>query len=136
LPKLEQQAETSTVTNDLVDSWYGLTDRHRRKRLWWWFPAPCKPCLQGKNLRRFHLTCLTCPDRRFIHKKFGSEKFTQYKKVIMVMESASGKPFTFPKRYRIYGLVIPTNPDGSVNGILKSYLLKVLITIAERIAEA
>jgi hypothetical protein len=32
--------------------------------------------------------------------------------------------------------VIPTNPDGSVNGILKSYLLKVLITIAERIAEA
>ena len=122
--------------NDLVDSWYGITERHRRKRRWWMLPAPCNPCLDGKNIRRFHLTCLTCPTRRFTYKKQGSERYTKYKRVIMVMESASGRGFVFPKRYRTYGLVIPTNPDGSVHGILRSYLLKFLMTIAERVAEA
>lgn len=57
---------------------------------------------------------------------------------MLVLESASGKGFAFPKHYKIYGLIIPLrdNGDGEMKcGKLRTYLLKALLTIAERIAE-
>jgi len=51
----------------------------------------------------------------------------------MVLESASGKGFVFPKRFKAYGLIIGLNSKGKVG--TRGYLLKWLLTIAERIAE-
>jgi hypothetical protein len=95
------------------------------------FPHP--PCPQNCDykVKRFHLTCLTCPIRR---QKQGNSPFTLYKHAMIVMESASGRGFLLPTHYRSYGLFIPTDERGQVN-ILKAGILKFWMTIAERIAE-
>lgn len=113
------------------DEWYKLNHPEKRR---WWFPIPCKPkCLKDMNIGRFHFTCLTCPIRRLRYQSYGHQNFTTYKKVIMVLESASGKGFVFPKRFKAYGLIIGLNSKGKVG--TRGYLLKWLLTIAERIAE-
>ena len=86
------------------------------------------------KIRRFHFTCLTCSDRRHYFKTWRSKHLKEYKKIIMVMEPAAGRRFFLPERYMSYGIIIPVNERGLVNP-LKAGFVKVLMTIAERIAE-
>jgi hypothetical protein len=126
MPILQQESEESTGNK---------ASKQKRKQLFF-FSQPCKPeCLLKKNIRRFHFTCLTCWERRYTYKKYGWQKFTTYKKVMLILESASGKGFSFPKHYKVYGLIIPTDATGQNENALKGYLLKWWLTIAERIAE-
>ena len=97
-------------------------------------PAPCTWLCQRKDIRRFHLSCLTCPTRRYYLTKRGKEKFTRYKNLVYFMESVTGRGFILPKRYKTYGLVFPLRDDGTMNWV-KTGIIKVLLTIAERIAE-
>lgn len=97
-------------------------------------PAPCRGQCYHKNLKRFHLTCLTCYDRRFRNKSWRSGNLRLYKQIVMMMDSASGRMFALPDNYMTYGIIIPTNKQGLVNP-LKCGIIKVLMTIAERIAE-
>ena len=97
-------------------------------------PAPCSELCYHKNLKRFHLTCLTCPDRRFRNKTWRSKNLREYKQIIMIMDSASGRKFHLPETYMTYGIILPTNKRGAVHP-LKSIIVKSLMTIAERIAE-
>ena len=97
-------------------------------------PAPCRGQCYRKNLKRFHLTCLTCPDRRFRNRTWRSKNLKLYKQIIMIMDSASGRKFALPDNYMTYGIIIPTNKAGLVNP-LKCGIIKTLMTIAERIAE-
>jgi len=50
--------------------------------------------------------------------------------MVMVLESASGRGFVVPKRYRTYGVVFSQDV-----GVIKKHVLKALLTLAERIAE-
>ena len=97
-------------------------------------PTPCHGYCYRKNLKRFHLTCLTCPDRRFRNRTWRSRNLKEYKQIIMILESPLGKKFVLPESYMTYGMVIPTNSRGLVHP-LKSICIKVLMTLAERIAE-
>ena len=58
----------------------------------------------------------------------------EYKQIVMVMDSASGRKFHLPEKYLTYGIILPTNEQGAVHP-LKSAVIKTLMTIAERIAE-
>lgn len=99
------------------------------------FPsAPCKEQCYHRNLKRFHLTCLTCYDRRFRNRTWRSKNLREYKQIVMIMDSASGRRFALPENYITYGIILPTNKRGLVNP-LKCGFIKVLMTIAERIAE-
>jgi hypothetical protein len=57
-----------------------------------------------------------------------------YKQIMWFIHSASGRGFIFPKRYKSYGIIIPLNKEGKV-GVLRGSIIKVLLTIAERVAE-
>jgi len=93
--------------------------------------APCPQVCGRTDIGRFHFSCLTCLERRLAFNKGGSEKLRRYKQILMVYESVSGKGFVFPKKYRVYGLVLRSDL-----GMLRRYALKALLTLAERIAEA
>jgi len=95
---------------------------------------PQAPCTWrcGKPLHRFHLTCLTCPTRRLAKQKTPLGKWAHYDKVLIMLESPSGRGFDLPRHYRAYGLII--NTDTKLCG-LKLLILKWLRTIEERIAE-
>ena len=97
-------------------------------------PAPCQWLCRRPKIRRFHFTCLTCSDRRHYFNTWRSKHLKEYKKIIMVMEPAAGRRFFLPERYMSYGIIIPVNERGLVNP-LKAGFVKVLMTIAERIAE-
>jgi hypothetical protein len=58
----------------------------------------------------------------------------EYKQIIMIMTSPLGKRYKMPDNYMTYGLVIPTNNKGLVNPV-KCIFIKILMTLAERIAE-
>jgi hypothetical protein len=64
---------------------------------------------------------------------FQGEKshYRRYKKATMTLESASGRGFIMPKNAHIYSLVI----DRDSHWGFKNPVLKILMTIAERIAE-
>ena len=53
---------------------------------------------------------------------------------MILLRSASGRGFLLPKRYMTYGLFIPVGIDGQAV-IWKRIILKLWMTIAERIAE-
>ena len=96
------------------------------------FHAPCPQlCRKIVDAKGFHLTCLTCPTRKFTFKKYGWRNLSERKTLIMVMESASGKPFIMPKQYDSYGLIIPRNISR-----IRRQIVKTLMTVAERVAEA
>ena len=99
------------------------------------FPkAPCQWLCQRDGLRRFHLTCLTCWLRRFTFQTQRSENLRKYKQIIMIMQSPDGKDYALPDSYTTYGIILPVNERGLVHP-LKAGIVKVLMTIAERIAE-
>ena len=99
------------------------------------FPhAPCQWLCEREGLKRFHFTCLTCWTRRLHFHTRGSENLRKYKTIMMIMTSPDGKWFALPDNYLSYGIILPTNEKGLVNP-LKSGIVKVLMTIAERIAE-
>jgi hypothetical protein len=96
------------------------------------FHAPCPQlCNNIVVAKGFHFTCLTCPTRIFTFKKRGYKNLSRRQTLIMVMESASGRGFIMPKNYDVYGLIVPRN----INKIRRT-LIKLLASIAERIAEA
>ncbi len=98
-------------------------------------PAPCSwLCKRKGTIRRFHFTCFTCYMRRYFYRTRRSENLREYKTLVMILESPSGTSYILPDTYMTYGLVIPTSPQGLVNPV-KAGTLKVLLTIAERIAE-
>ena len=51
--------------------------------------------------------------------------------MVLVMQSASGKGFILPKSYDSYGIIIPRRISK-----LRKQAIKMLLTVAERIAEA
>lgn len=58
----------------------------------------------------------------------------EYKQIIMIMDSPSGRKYALPDNYQTYGIVLPVNRKGLVHP-LKAGVIKVLMTIAERVAE-
>jgi len=104
-----------------------------RSKLFWFLKAPCPPEQCYYHLKYRHFTCLTCPVRRERENPKG--KFRRYKRALLVLESASSRGFVLPKRYRTYGLFIPVGDDGKA-AVWKRIILKCLLTIAERVAEA
>ena len=58
----------------------------------------------------------------------------EYKQIIMIMDSPSGRTYALPDNYSTYGIILPVNEKGLMNP-LKAGIFKVLMTIAERIAE-
>ena len=97
-------------------------------------PAPCHWLCKRPGLKRFHFTCLTCHQRRFHFKTWRGKNLKEYKQIIMIMDSASGRKFALPEHYLSYGIILPTNERGLVNP-LKCGIVKALMTLAERIAE-
>ena len=115
-----------------VDSWWrGCSDRVR-SRLFWFLKPFCPPSECHMRMRHLHFSCLTCPTRR--QRRDPEGKFRRYPRALMVLESASGKGFVLPKRYMTYGLFIPVGVDGQPP-IWKRIILKIMMSIAERIAE-
>jgi hypothetical protein len=119
-------------------------------------PAPCS-WLCGRGLKRFHFTCLTCFRLIIYFKRRGYEKLRKYthhiimelrppikshfelngkkyRKVVRISQLQEKKWHALPKHYKCYGLFIPMDEHGRVNAV-KEYLLKFLLTLAERIAE-
>lgn len=93
-------------------------------------PHLCNKLIVKTPLQRFHFTCLTCPIRREAYGK--TTHYKRYPRVIIVLESASGKGILVPEHYRSYGLMIDLDSHFIQ---LKSHVLKLLMTLAERIAE-
>ena len=52
----------------------------------------------------------------------------------MCWQLPTGKYITLPENYKSYGLFIPVNKEGRANPF-KEYIVKYLLTLAERIAE-
>jgi hypothetical protein len=99
------------------------------------FPkAPCHWLCERPGLTRFHFTCLTCWTRRMTFHTRRSKNLRQYKTIMMIMYPPKGKWFALPDNYLSYGIILPTNERGLVNPV-KAGIVKVLMTIAERIAE-
>ncbi len=90
------------------------------------FGAPC-PHICKKPLRRFHLTCLTCPRRRDAE---GTGKWVRYKAAHLVLYSPSGRGVLLPRNYKSYILTYTDNMSH-----LRRMIIKTLLTITERIAE-
>lgn len=103
------------------------------RRLLGFLKAPCKPEDCVKHLKYRHFTCLTCPPRRYREQGVDSG-YRKVKRMVVVLESASGRGIVVPKHYRSYGLIIKTRDDGSVPA-WKKIPIKILCTVAERIAE-
>lgn len=85
--------------------------------------------LCGKNLRRFHFTCIFCRIRRFYYKKLGSSHFHKVQLTITVKESENG--VVIPKQSVFYCLVIDNNRNFKK---LKQILLSKVLTLAEFLA--
>jgi hypothetical protein len=116
------------------------------RAVWTFPPAPC-PWLCGRNLKRFHFTCLTCWTRRLYFKKRGYEKLVYRKKIVMANKPPTGqrgmiqvkvfnseKPVALPLYYTNYGIFLPTNGEGKMS-VVKMFFVKYLLTLVERIAE-
>ena len=96
------------------------------------FHAPCPQlCRQQVNAKGFHLTCLTCPVRKVEFHKRGWQNYMRKDPMILIMHSVNGKGFLLPKSYDTYGLIIPKSV-----GKLRRQLIKMILTVAERLAEA
>jgi hypothetical protein len=94
--------------------------------------APCPQlCSEIVAAKGFHFTCLTCQKRKFEFKKRGFEKLSKRQTLVLVMQSASGKGFILPKSFDSYGLIIPRGINR-----FRRQAIKMLMTLAERIAEA
>ena len=107
-------------------------DRGIRKLLGF-LKAPCKPEDCPHHLLYRHFTCLTCPIRRY-RTQGRDSGYRHVKRLMVILESATGRTLVVPKHYRSYGLIIKTRADGSVPA-WKRIPLKLLCTLAERIAE-
>src|SRR3972149_5634559 len=98
-------------------------------------PPPACHVLCNKNIRRFHFSCLTCWERRYLTNPKVRLKLRRYKTVIMIMRAASGKTYALPEHFIAHGVIVPTHEDGLVHNVWKQFVLKWLLTIAQRIAE-
>jgi hypothetical protein len=120
-----------TLLEKEVERWQKAPDT-LRKRFLWFLKAPCPQSVCSKHLIYRHFTCLTCPERRYRANPNG--KFRRYQRAMIMLESASGRGFILPKRYYSYGLFIPANDEGEVP-LWKRMILKIVLTMAERVAE-
>ena len=93
-------------------------------------PSTAPPCtiLCGKRLTRWHATCLTCPQRRIYYGKTAA--WQRWKKLTITMEAGTDKGFVMPAHARTYCVTFPKGI-----GKVRKKLLKVMLTITERIAE-
>jgi len=128
-----------------VDSgdWRTMLTRARARFTKWLTPA-CQP-ICGKPIRRWHLTCLTCLDRRYANvnlrdvafRRMTREKYLTltHNQQFLVMLPRPGfqRQVTIPKELRMYLFLV--NCTGSrLKQKLKRYLLRPLCTLIEVLA--
>ena len=96
------------------------------------FSLPCK-VLCKKNLRRPHLTCLTCLERRYYYNKINRNEYVKMKENHKFMVAIPNRGIVIPKHSNLYFLLINTNGN-ALKRRIKRFILKRLLSVAELIA--
>lgn len=95
---------------------------------------PCRDAVCHKPLKRPHLHCLTCPERRYHYNKGNAREIfipLKPKQQVWVMNVMS--PAVFPKNVLVYNL--PINLEANFfKRVIKHVFLKPLLSVAEVIA--
>lgn len=84
-------------------------------------------------MNRFHLTCLTCLDRRYHYNKINREDFIRLSEGDKFAMVNVYSPMVLPKNCRWYCLII-NEGGGFFKYLFKNVFLRFLLSVAEVIA--